>query len=659
MWGLNLLALLAWLQPGSAQACSCAEPRLDREVVPADGSVDFPVDGQVRIFLTGGYPAPLRARLGEEYRLIGPEGPVAFTAAVEHTRLDLRPVAPLAPQTRYVLEAVFAYDAAGQRLDDEDRAARGPARTERRYWFPVVTFTTGERAGAPATRVPDLAEVRIDHRVGGGDCGPGTSLLALWRPVPLAPFETYALEVQGHGVVKTSARAGPPYDGRVSLTVSDTLCTADPYSLAPKTQRAERSPEGRSEPRTLRARLVVLGPSGTRSETLWTRSFADSSLFGHFEKRTPVEKPLPDQWFVGTPSDPPAQAPVGPPACPHGLEAGDRWEVDAHWTPRTYESTPAVGPAAGGAAALVQAEAGGLWVRVGAQPAREPIVAGRMAGGVLGLGGGAVLAVHPGDADFRLTALAADGTPRWTRSLAQQHINGRRRVAWCQGRFVAAWQQIDEKAFQNTTLHWALLDADGHTIARGPGERTGMIDGLGLGCHGDGFALVTPTVPGHTTPVLRLIDPQGQVKVVPAPALAGQTWSITRWRAGSAIATTQRRGGVHVVLLDGTGAVIRVIEVARGRNDRKPAVAAWGELLAVAWETWPGQKAWATVLDTEGRVAEPIALGRGLSRMTTAISAPENGPLVVGAVRDIGFEIEALRCRVAPGPGAPLRLTIH
>jgi hypothetical protein len=85
----------------------------------------LPVDGVIRVFLTGGFPEPLRAALASEYRLRDASGAVVpLAASVTATRPDLRPRAPLSPGARYVLDSVLAYDGSGQRVSDsEPRAA--------------------------------------------------------------------------------------------------------------------------------------------------------------------------------------------------------------------------------------------------------------------------------------------------------------------------------------------------------------------------------------------------------------------------------------------------------------------------------------------------------------------------------------------------------
>lgn len=298
-----LILVLIQLPWAAALACSCGEVALVREVVPADGATDFPVDGHLRIFLTGGYPEEIRARLGEEYRLRGPTGLVPFDARLARTRLDLIPRTPLAPDTRYVLETVSAYDDQGWRMDDTMRLYQ---EVEKRYWFQAVAFTTGRQAGAAPGA---LSAVSFEAKVydDSGMCGDGTIVSAAWPVQPLGPFEILELETQADGLVETAPR---PYtrsgDHRISGGTS--VCDPDPEVLRPG---------------PIAARVTVVGPSGLRTSTPWhpQATLADGkgrSKPGHTMKRA---------WFGDVETDPAPPALPGPPGCEHGLEAvpGGPW----------------------------------------------------------------------------------------------------------------------------------------------------------------------------------------------------------------------------------------------------------------------------------------------------------------------------------------------
>ncbi len=124
--GLGLLA--AALTPADdAIACTCSVVGLQRHAVPDDGATGFPTDGVLRVFLTA-FPAPLRALVAREYRLVDDAGAeVPIDATVVWTRIDLRPRQPLRPNARYTLEALYTY-AYGERLSDSDRLERANQR---------------------------------------------------------------------------------------------------------------------------------------------------------------------------------------------------------------------------------------------------------------------------------------------------------------------------------------------------------------------------------------------------------------------------------------------------------------------------------------------------------------------------------------------------
>ncbi|MEZ4465822.1 MAG: hypothetical protein R3F43_15505 [bacterium] len=301
---LAALPLLLIAEP--ALACSCIEATLRREVTPPDGSRGFPVDGRVRIFLTG-FPPALRERLAAEYRLRGPDGFVPLTATVVATRLDL--TGALKPHATYTLEQVFAYDSSGLRLSDVERfrSLRGePA--ARRLWYPVSTFTTGPGPAGPPPPQPQVERVHVSYRNGGGDCGPGTSLHATFSAAGAGPFDVLELEVDGHGVVATAPAREASRQGATDLGVSDLLCEPDPYSLGKGHQRA---------------RVIALGPGPARPKPgRWTDGpQAASSLFGRQARPArPCRRP---PSILGSPRPPPRRPrrPHRPPPAPTAWSA--------------------------------------------------------------------------------------------------------------------------------------------------------------------------------------------------------------------------------------------------------------------------------------------------------------------------------------------------
>jgi hypothetical protein len=308
-----LLELLAMLRP--AEACSCIAPSPQRSPVLADGALDFPVDGNLRVLLYA-FPPALRARMGEEYRLRDDTGAlVPVVATVDDTVLTLAPDAPLRGDAQYVIERVFAYDADGVRLSDGERwegvrpVRPSENRVAERLWFTEASFHTA--GGAAHRSVPTVAvrDAKVYFASGGGDCGPGTSLsFEFDTDGELPPGDLFVAQVQGHGDIGSfTAREGGMFGA------GDMLCTPDKVHL------------GYQGP--FDVRIDVLHADGTRTEaTPWVRASPESPPPKDVRERQEyLDSATYDAWFEPPAADPPPthSSSPAPASCPFGLERSD------------------------------------------------------------------------------------------------------------------------------------------------------------------------------------------------------------------------------------------------------------------------------------------------------------------------------------------------
>src|SRR5688500_10555573 len=197
---LTVTAMLAGER--AVEACTCWGSLAERTISPARGTVGFPVDGSIRIFMHG-YDEPLRTRIHREYRLAGPDRAlVPLKHEVHDLMVVLTPGAPLRPNTRYVLERVFAYDR-GLLLSESERLelARGGRNgvSQRRYWLPDIWFETGEGIEHSPPRAPRI--VQAEALFDDSSCGPATWVSAKVGAAEIdAPV--LALEIDGVGIVR-------------------------------------------------------------------------------------------------------------------------------------------------------------------------------------------------------------------------------------------------------------------------------------------------------------------------------------------------------------------------------------------------------------------------------------------------------------------------
>lgn len=221
----------------TAHACSCAF-KLERKVLPADGTSGFPSNGQLRIFFDGPFLEQVRKAAPAEYRLKDARGrAILLRTRWVLNRLDLIPRSPLRPKTRYRLEQRFWYSPGGKLqqqmrrsfyrsdkklwlhkrlglvsdwgrhmllLAEKRKAASRGKKTPVSYkpqwrWHVVNSFVTGPKPSQRSPGAPEGFIVRYNFRYGGGDCGPGTSVHVEFSPASGERFVTYELFQRGRG----------------------------------------------------------------------------------------------------------------------------------------------------------------------------------------------------------------------------------------------------------------------------------------------------------------------------------------------------------------------------------------------------------------------------------------------------------------------------
>ncbi len=659
-------ALALALAPRPASACSCVPPRLQRVSLPADGATDFPTDGVIRVFLTGGFPEPLRLAMASEHRLRDASGAlVPLDARVVGTRLDLRPRAPLAPGARYVLEGVFAYDASGVRVSDTERwvdALRGGgAAGLRGAWFPVAAFET---ASGPAPRrrtAPQITAARLHFAMGGGDCGPGVGLTAeLQLPPLVASTDVLELRVEGVGVVETIPARDAP-----RVYASDTLCNPDPVTLPARTAV-------RAEVAILDASGVELGTSGWSRARGVPRFALDARWHGHRRTATPTaDQQAAVQRWTSIPivaasgaSDP------GPAGCPHGLEITRVRETAPSGGPWIYEALSSLTSDGRRAWNVLGEPTGGARVhRLDAGAAATPGVtlAGSPASGASGADGPyfvtRVYASGGGSPQTTLHALANDGSARWQAPI--QGDGDYFQLAAGSGRVLASWNQGG--AALNARVVWAVFDAAtgapvGSTHASAHAVHTN--GGLASAFVNDRFFLAWPAGRSRPTVSLAVLSRDGAELSARDLGVAGHG-PMDLAAAGSRVAlVTESDRQIAWHLLDESGALLRgpvVVSAGVGQDNRKPRVAWNGSVFAVAWETHPSARTYVTVVDESGRVAPALALEPGVHTSTVGVAAIGR-ELLLAYTRDpyesARVVTAALRCRASAPAGAPQRITV-
>ena len=637
---LALLALVTIIAlPGGALACSCMRPTIERRVLPADGSAQVPIDAVLRIFATGGLPLSVRAGLHAEYRLVGPDGPVKMAPpTLVRTRIDLRPAAPLAPNTEYRVDQLFAYGTDGARVDDEARLrlAMSDGWVATRRWYPVSRFRTGIQQAA-AVPVPAVAKADVHFAMGGGDCGPGTALWVEYTPVadPLAVVE---LMIEGHGVVSTDLMPAVGAE-RSLIRVSDMLCTPDKLSLGAKGP--------------FKATVAFVNAAGKRAV-----GSPQTLRGGGLLRRPRPGRVAPDNvkwaelWFKGAIKESPAPVALGPASCPAGVELSASAVAAATGGRTAYDDRNAILWARGKAEALATNEADLGRVAPGRPFASVHTPASTVRSAPNG-DGTVAIAGHHTDSAATLTALGFDATGQvsWRTPLATEQLNWKPRVARCGEIIAASWERIVDKQYGAARVHWALLDAQTGKITTRIAADAGLAiegEGAALGCAGDGRIWLVGR--DKSTRELRAIRLGADPLDVPLKGLRSTTSAVAPHATGLVVLTD--RDGIQASILNANGEV-KGAPILLSPSGRKPEVVPFNGAYLAAWERYPGAQVEATAFDLKGRVAEARQLGDGWSTVALRVAGER---VALAATQGGAIRLAELRCAEAPGEGAPAQL---
>lgn len=635
---LLLLILTAIIgSPAAALACSCLRPTIERRVVPADGTAGVPIDATVRVFATGGLPASVRSGLHAEYRIVGPDGPIALaTAGWVRTRVDLRPAKPLAPNTEYRIDQLFAYDTDGARVDDAARLqlAISGGWVATRRWYPVSRFRTGATKARPvAAPVTGKGNVRI--AVGGGDCGPGAALWVEYNAIA-DPLTVVELMVEGQGTVSTTQMgvAGP---SPALVGASNLMCTADKVDIGTV--------------RPLRATVVFVNAAGARAAA------APIVINGGGLLRRPRPgRAMPDNpqwgalWFKGTLKDSPTPVAQGPAGCAAGVELASSVVASPTGGRTAYDDRNAVLRARGKTQAFALSEAGLGRASPGRPVQAVHAPADSVRSAPSGAGTVAVVGHHTKDA-ASLTALGLDaqGKVTWTTPVVADNLNWKQRVARCADTIAVSWERIVDKQYGAARVHWALLDAaTGAVQERASAGLRIEGEGVALGCSGD--ARVWLVGRDKSTRELRAARLGKDPLDVPLKGLRSSTSAVAPHATGLVVLTD--RDGIQASILNAQGEV-KGGPITVSDDGRKPEVVAFNGVFVAAWERFPGAQVEATAFDLKGRVAEPRRLGDGWSTVTLR---GEGDELALAATQGGAIRLATLRCAAAPAEGAPRQL---
>lgn len=498
MWSL-LALLLTLLGAPPARACSCADERGERTVLPADGAVDVPVDTVLRVVFSGTWPYEDGERLAREVRLRGPDGvlvPLARPTAHRQV-LTLAPLEPLAPGAVYTVERLLPWSE-GRRRSEVLRHAVAEGRSEadgvRLRWTVAGRFETRADALDPRPLAPELREARYSLRSGGGDCGPGENVhgvVVLARD--LGPTELVEVEAEGQGSTwfgRGPARLPGEQGAReVVFWTGDTMCTPLPVhtevSGSPRLRARVRSSGDVPGPWSDWTPLLPSGRSSTAG--------AGSIHFGgtaHFRLGRPLQ---PDSWWgewsqrwFDLPVEDGVVEEVGPPGC----RAGPRWAAAPELDLRGAEDWLGIDGrergalTTGGSAVRVVAGPEGerqrwLHVRAADGAVRERSLPRSVARPTLRTwAGGALLSWSHHDDFDENEVVALDHSGRWQwrrRLLAPHNLHGLHVVASGEAVLVG-WQAFElgtRPEPSRTWSAWRVLDPRGRLLARE--------DGAGLG----------------------------------------------------------------------------------------------------------------------------------------------------------------------------------
>lgn len=696
-WTLLVLALMTGTlaRPTIAEACSCAPSAVSVQILPADQAQDFPTNGKIHVFVTGGVPSTIKRALLDEFRLRDADGSlVELNGRVELTMLTLTPKSELRPKTRYSVERLYAYSQTGQQLSDDQRVRDArtayPAPLQEpppamRAWFRAGTFETGSGASDRRPTPPSTTSARIEFAYGGGDCGPGEAVVVDYRlNNALGPEDIVGVELKDHGLKSlfpaneaTIAEARGLLGGpRYFAYFGNLMCTRDVVEIG----RAEQ----------FQARLVVVSATGqVVREEKWTpltppehrasgRS-PEPALFGpHGAERLSAEQNEIERYakrmaerFVSPPiKSAIGVEPLGPRGCVFGLESAGDFELPEGGPPHSASARPQLHLRGPRAFVLYEDEREARIDLVDFDPksrdARRRTILTRLAGPEVAFGSDALVTATTSFRSDRASTIHVskfeyDGSTRWTTLLPGEGINWHPHIARLDERILVVWTTSDVEALRHSA-HWAVLDAlDGSLKATGTtpwasaqvevevalsqDEKSFLISWSDFGARG-----------AHRSTVSwARVDKNG--KFGPATVLLRESARSLAWAQGQPNALlVETRDAIELFQpqerSDAPPVRKRVVE-ADGMMGF--SVTSGNGLYFLGWR--PDESTRLNVVDTLGHVADPVMIAHGARISGLALAPIERGVLAVyraqgGAQRS---RVERFVCREKASQAAPAR----
>ena len=673
---LFLVACVGLLGAVPGEACSCGESRHSRHVLPADGSTDIPVDAVIRVFLLG-FDPELRSVLGSEYRLLDVSGdPVSLETSVVGTRLDLRPLEPLAENSLYTLEQVFAYGPSGLRLTDFERweySLDPLAPNPLGAWFSVGTF----RTGGSKSKSRELSLKVGSFGFGfGGPCSAGVGVgVALEMPSGIVDTDVVELRVERQSVVVTKVAEGVRY-----LNAQYGFCSSDPVVVA-------------FDP-PMRAQVTVLDITGTRvAATEWLE------LTGPPESEEVPDLPevasepaAVERWSeisVGGAAGVLQDESIGPRACPYGFEVTSWEEIsDPHaaWG-YGFESTLVSDGGVGwmalpfGVASEEESSAGSrsevrlFSVAQGLLSESPTSVASYPTELSLGKRGPLLLTFqYDQESQLRsnwVQSLSVDGDSLWVRELPGEGSD--HRMASGVDKVLVAWRTPDE--YGDSSLNWVLLDEiDGSTLGEGRLTEyrvdTNYSRSLAVALVDGSFFLTWSTEAGRESGPIQtmVVRPEGSTEGPRLTSLVGHGPLDLAPAGSSAGFVYVEDGQILWTLLNRDGEVeqgpVVVSSGIGGQDNASPRIAWNGNYFAVVWRVYPG--AFVAAVDLYGKVSPALRLHNGPDLTRGVRSVGGVGVAAVGSEflaswtegREVA-RVTDLSCRFSRREGAPQRVKVQ
>lgn len=617
---------------------------MTRVTVVAPPGTSVPTDINIRVFLEGGFPKELREQLHREYRLQDSSGTeVAMTARLTQTRLDLTPIETLRPNTMYRLERVYAYDAMGVRIADNERLHADPADV-RRAWFAEAEFKTGASAGATG-HAPKLRSARLSTRQGGGDCGPGISMQAELDPTSsVAPNDVVELEVRGFGVV--ASKPGLSLTGpHPTMWASDLLCNPDKVAIPDAAEH--------------QVRFVLIDSVGGRHPAKWTRvARRGNALRKHASRRGQTATAF-GGWFDATQETAKPFTGNSPPVCEHGFEVTKRFEAAGRGGPSVYGAQSTVGWTGDAVGLTITTEGSNTQVvRVapdGTATVEPDVLGGWVEAGWSDRRGGVfVTRTHSkGVSRLALQATQPSGTKDWE-------------VALSPGDEFRIADGIDRLLLTQTVrgaaggwLSWTLVSRDKGEVLRRESSAHKVDSDAGSASALVGQRFLVAYAEGGQARTVGLIAVSKRGKQVWNKALAipsDRQLDIVAARERAALVSSYR-GKIQLTIVTAAGDIeVGPVEVSAGLGGgmhRNPHVAWDGKMFAVVWERYPSQKVYVAAVDGSGRVSRTMVMSEAA---IAGVTATPSGFVASYTKAGGAVDVVHLACRKAAFLGAPQRI---